>query len=174
MNIEFDKVKWLQDDDGFWLLLRLENPKQGRMFTEEKKEGTYIAKLDKKRNIRTLNANAYFWSLCDKLAEKTGISKTEIYKDLIKEIGGNSVIIPIKDEAKETWIKNWESRGLGWICEDLGRSKIKGYSNIMTYYGSSTYTDKQMSRLIDLIIQECEIQDIDTKTPEQLAILREY
>ena len=43
----------------------------------------------------------------------------------------------------------------------------------MLYYGSSTYDSAQMSRLIDLVVQECQAQGIETKTPEELALLKE-
>ena len=52
-------------------------------------------------------------------------------------------------------------------------SKIAGCVNVVLYYGSSTYDSAQMSRLIDLVVQECQAQGIETKTPEELALLKE-
>lgn len=40
------------------------------------------------RKKRSLDSNAYFWVLVDKLAAKLGRGKTEIYKEYIREIGG--------------------------------------------------------------------------------------
>jgi hypothetical protein len=37
------------------------------------------------------------------------------------------------------------------------------------YYGSSSYNTKQMSRLINNIVQECQILGIETKTPDEIA-----
>lgn len=122
---------------------------------------------------RSLDANAYFWVLAGKLAEKLQISPEAVYRNYIKDIGGNFVITPIRNDAKETWIKNWQSKGLGWLCDDLGQSKLEGYSNILNYYGSSTYDSAQMSRLIDLIVQDCRAQGIETMTPLELARLNE-
>ena len=39
---------------------------------------------------RSLNANGYAWVLIDKIAEKMRLSKTDVYRDHIREIGGVS------------------------------------------------------------------------------------
>ena len=54
-----------------------------------------------------------------------------------------------------------------------GESKLEGYVNVISYYGSSEYDTAQMSRLIDLLIAECREQGIETKTPAELAALME-
>jgi len=173
MKIEFDKAKWNQDSEGFWLALHVKSPAQAKQFVSTMKEKTYDADLKVHRNKRSLDANAYFWVLIGKLAATMHEPMDEIYRQYVKDIGDNFVIVPIRDDAKEQWIKNWSSRGIGWICEDLGKSKIDGYSNIVCYYGSSVYDTAQMSRLIDLVVQDCKDQDIETATPEQLAMIKE-
>ena len=40
---------------------------------------------------------------------------------------------------------------------------------MVLYYGSSTYDGNQMSRLIDLVIQDCKGCGIETLPPERLA-----
>ena len=45
--------------------------------------------------------------------------------------------------------------------------------NVTLYYGSSTYDTKQMSRLIDNIVQDCQAVGIETLTPDKLALLLE-
>ena len=76
----------------------------------------------------------------------------------------------IRDRA---YIRHWEHNGLGWIAQSLGESKLEGYVNVISYYGSSEYDTAQMSRLIDLLIAECREQGIETKTPAELAALME-
>jgi hypothetical protein len=127
--------------------------------------------IDKKKKKRSLDANAYFWVLCNKLSAKLNIPDRDIYQNLIKDIGGNCYIQPIRNDAVPKWIEIWEGKGYGWICDNLGDSKLDGYTNIKSYYGSSFYDTKQMSRLIDLIIQECNEQGIETATPEKLALM---
>lgn len=121
---------------------------------------------------RSLDANAYCWVLLGKLAEKTKIDRASIYQSLIKEIGGNSEVVCVKDKAVYKLVSGWGHNGIGWVT-DTFKSKIEGCTNVILYYGSSTYDSKQMSRLIDLVVQECKQQGIETYTPEQLARLKE-
>ena len=129
--------------------------------------------IAKHRKRRSLDANAYAWVLMDKLAEKTGVSKEEIYRETVKNIGGNSYIYPIRKDAAEAYIRHWQKGGIGWIAEIMGDSKLDGYVNVVSCYGSSEYDTAQMSRLIKLIIGECREQGIETKTPAELAALME-
>ena len=56
---------------------------------------------------------------------------------------------------------------------DMGKSKLGGYRNLRAYYGSSTYDTRQMSVLIDNLVQDCKALDIETMTPDKLALLKE-
>ena len=125
------------------------------------------------RQKRSLDANAYFWVLCDRLAEYLKIPKEEIYKRYIRSVGGNSYISPVRNTEKDKAIRFWESHGLGWFCEDTGSSKLAGCTNIIFYAGSSTFDTAQMSRLIDSIVQDCKAVGIETLTPEELLRVKE-
>lgn len=139
----------------------------------------FVNSLDGEKNYvltigndkRSNEANAYYWNLVNELSDKIGIPPKEIYRTHIKDVGGNYEVIPIRDDALETWINNWVSRGLGWVCESIGESKLRGYTNVICFYGSSTYDTRQMSRLIDLCVQDCKAQGIETMTPNELAAL---
>ena len=115
---------------------------------------------------RSLDANAYFWVLCDSLSQKMNITKTEIYKGYIKEIGGVSEIVCVQNRAVDKLRDSWSHNGIGWQTETLP-SKIDGCTNVVLYYGSSTYDTEQMSRLIDMVIADCNAQGIPTITEEQ-------
>ena len=134
---------------------------------DENKDYVLTIANDKRSN----DANSYYWTLIGKLAEKIGIPPKAIYRTHIKDVGGNYEVVPIRDDAVETWIKNWQGKGIGWVSESIGQSKLRGYTNVICFYGSSTYDTKQMSRLIDLCIQDCKAQGIETMTPNQLAAL---
>ena len=128
-------------------------------------------RLKEKRKKRSLSANAYFWTLCGKLASALGIPSHEIYRQYVKEIGDNFETIPIKNEAKERFIQAWESHGLGFLCEELEEA-APGYTTLAAYYGSSTYDSRQMSNLIDLVVFDCKEQGIETLTPDELALMK--
>ena len=130
-------------------------------------------KIDKYREKRSHSANAYMWKLCGELAEvlsdeKVTYTKEDIYRDAIKEIG-----VWYDDEVepeKVAWRrKAWEMIGTGWITERVDFTPDGEKEIIRFYYGSSQYNTKQMSRLIDNIVQDCEAVGIDTKTPNEIA-----
>lgn len=126
-------------------------------------------RIDKKKRKRSLDANAYFWVLVSALAEKTGKKRIEIYRDAIRDVGGNSETVCIKEEAADKFCTAWENNGLGWVTEQIS-SKLKGCVNVILYYGSSTYDTAQMSVLIENIIQDCKaVGGIQTMTPNEIA-----
>jgi len=168
MQVKFDRAKWSEDSEGFWLSLKVKAPAQAKEFVQSMKDRLYVADLKEHREKRSFDANAYFWVLVGKLAAKTRIPVSTIYRQYIKDVGDNSQTIPIRNDAKDQWIKNWGIHGIGWICEDLGSSKLDGYTNVICYYGSSTYDTAQMSRLIEFVVQDCKDQDIETLTPIEL------
>jgi hypothetical protein len=120
------------------------------------------------RAKRSLDSNAYAWVLIDKLAEKLNYTKIDVYREYIKHIGGNSETVCVKTEAVERLCKGWNSNGIGWITETFP-SRLEGCTNVILYYGSSTYDTAQMSRLIDHIVQDCKTFGIETATPDEIA-----
>ena len=124
------------------------------------------------RRKRSLDANAYLWVLCQKLAEVVRATKEEIYKKAIKQ-EGQFEIVPIKDEAVERWLEIWAGKGLGWFAEVLGESKFRGYKNIISYYGSSVYDSKEMAVLVDEIVSWCKEMGVETMPEHELAVLKE-
>lgn len=142
---------------------------------------SYLFKQDKSKQYeikevkkaRSLDSNAYCWVLLGKLQDKLYIPKEDIYKALIKEIGSYEVI-PVKNEAIERFRQAWSKNGLGWIT-DVTKSKLEGFTNVIAYYGSSSYNTEEMSRLIDSIVQECRQQGIETKSKSEIdSLLKQW
>ena len=134
---------------------------------------SYEITIDKEKKKRSNDANAYYWQLLGQLSAKVNVPPRAIYRSHIQDVGGNYEVFPIREDAVESWIKIWESRGMGWCAEIIGESKLRGYMNVICYFGSSVYDTKQMSRLIDLLVQDCKAQGIETMTPAELAQLIE-
>lgn len=118
------------------------------------------------RQRRSLNANAYCFTLCQEIAEKIGNTKEFVYKRAIKQVG-QFEIVPIRDEAVKRWIEAWESKGLGWQSEAMRDSKIEGYTNTINYFGSSVYDSKEMSLLLEEIVYQAKELGIETMTEEE-------
>lgn len=131
----------------------------------------YVITVKEDRNRRSLDANAYCWVLIDKLAAETGLKKSEIYRSAIREIGGNSETVCVTNAAVDKICKGWEHNGEGWQAERRS-SKIPGCTNVTLYYGSSIYDTRQMSRLIDNIVQDCKAVGIETATPAELEQIK--
>ena len=137
------------------------------------KDKLYDLEVKEHKKKRSQDANAYAWVLINKLAEVLRITPIEIYRQAVQNVGGNYEVIPVKEEAAKHFRQIWESKGLGWPCVDMGPSKIDGYRNLRAYYGSSTYDTRQMSMLIDNLVQDCKALDIETLTPDKLSLLVE-
>ena len=147
------EASWSMDAAGSWLKLRPELPGQAQMVAGE---------FDpQKRYTVTIK------EFCNKLSVKVGAPPEEIYRHYIPDVGDNSDTICIPDAAVKRFREGWESRGLGW-CTEIMASKIPGCTNVICYYGSSTYDTKQMARLIDLVVEDCKQQGIETLPPEEL------
>ena len=124
------------------------------------------------KNKRSLDANAYCWALIGQIAAATGIKKEEVYREEVKQVGGNCDTVCVKREAAENLTWHWRHNGLGWMAE-IFESKVPGCVNVNLYYGSSVYDTAQMSRLIDNVVQDAKALGIETKTPRELALLKE-
>lgn len=137
------------------------------LFTQDKDKKFEIKEHKPKRS---LNANAYAWTLLGKIADVIGNTKEEVYKEYIKNKGIYR-IITIDEKAAPTFIKVWEDRGLGWLCE-RSETKIAGLVDVIAYYGTSSYNTKQMAGFIDYIVQEAKELDIETLTPDEIERLK--
>lgn len=119
------------------------------------------------RRKRSLSANAYCWVLIDKLSAVLGKSKEEIYREEIRDIGGVSETVCVQIENASKISRLWRSHGLGWQVEIVD-SKIKGCVCLTLYAGSSEYDTKQMSTLIDKLVQDAKSVGIETLPPQEL------
>ena len=173
-EIQFTGAQIQYTDEGVWLKLHIreESRQKAAALALNLAQGkqTYTAQIKRAHKKRSLDANAYFWVLCDRLAEQTGLPKEEIYRHSIREIGGVSETYCGKKEAVERLCRAWEGNGLGWQAETYP-SKLEGCLNATLYYGSSTYDAKQMGRLIDKIVQDCRAVGIETMAPAELSAL---
>lgn len=170
MNIT--KARWHEDSDGTWISF-LTDRKTALMMLEQIQAKDHVLELKEVKKRRSMDSNAYYWTLAGKLASKLQTSPAEIYRQHILDIGNNYEILPIKDEAVDKFKTAWAKNGIGWVTNLLGPSKLKGYTNLMAYYGSSTYDSKQMARLVDLVVEDCKENGIETMTPGEIAKLNQ-
>jgi hypothetical protein len=170
MNATFRYAKIERDDAGAWMCFRINELAPARAFVLNKKNCLYDLQVKEHREKRSLDANAYAWVLMDKLAEATHIPKEDIYREAIRNIGGNTETVCVKAAAAEKMRSCWSRNGLGWLTDTLD-SKLPGCVNVVLYYGSSTYDREQMSRLIDNLVADCKALGIETLPPEKLSAM---
>lgn len=124
--------------------------------------------IKKWRAKRSKDANNYMWLLLEELAIVTKQTKEALYLDFVKRYGVFKDFTLTEDEAK-TFRVAWGKIGTGWPTEQVDYDADGNRVVIRAYYGSSTYNTKQMSRLVDAVVEECKAQGIDTDTPEEKA-----
>ena len=132
------------------------------------KPGAY--EITRARKRRSLDANAYAWVLIDKIAEAVGLSKEKVYQGAIRQIGGVSEIVQIKTAAVSQFCHTWKKNGLGFQT-DVFDGAEDGKTNVIVYYGSSTYDTKQMSNLINQLVMTAQDLGIETKDPYEIKSL---
>lgn len=168
MAIDFETDKAI-------LSLTIDNKQEAiQCFDDLRNEEKLSVKISKYRKKRSLDANAYCWVLCTKLAdklsdEKVKYTKEDIYRNAVKELGIYKDFPNMKQDDAKTLRHAWEMLGTGWITEQVDFMQDGENVVIRCYYGSSTYNTKQMSRLIDNIVQDCKAVGVPTKTPDEIA-----
>jgi hypothetical protein len=135
-------------------------------------------KIGKWREKRSNDANAYLWVLCSKLAEKLSEdgsphTKEEIYQSAVKARGIYREQGELPLDFAKTSRTAWEMLGTGWVTEQVDFEQDGDRVIVRYYYGTSTYNTKQMSRLIDSVVEDCKAVGIETLPPDKLEIMKE-
>lgn len=175
MRAVFERAKVILDGEDAFLCIGIPY-RDAKKFVGEMKPRKYVAEIKEHRNRRSLDANAYAWTLIGQLAAKLsadGVVHTpeQVYRAAIMDVGDNYEVIPIRDDALDRWLHIWAGKGLGWVCEIIGKSKIEGYTNTRCFYGSSVYDTAQMTRLISILVDECKAVGVETMPADELASL---
>lgn len=129
--------------------------------------------IKKASNRRSNSQNAFAWELIDQIAAASHEKISDIYRRAIREIGGVSTTVGMKDEAIPVFREGWEKDHLGRQVEIIPGSTRPGWSNVKIFFGSSEFDSEQMSRLLDVLIQDAESLGIPTitgKEAERLGI----
>lgn len=137
--------------------------------------------LTEHREHKSRNQNAYYWKLLSMTAEKLKMSKPELHNRMLRSygqrqyIGGKLVRIPIPDteEAEEAALKA-ETYHITPTAQVVGGNDGVNYRTYLLLRGSSDYDTREMSVLLDGMINEAQQQGIETLTPIELEKMREY
>lgn len=131
------------------------------------------------REKRSLNQNAYYHLLLGKVADKLRISKTRLHNDMLRHYGqpmlidGKPVCVMIPDTDESENIA-WESDTVHLkptSATVIGKND-KTYRQYVMLRGSSTFDSREMSILIEGVVQEAKQLGIETLTPQELEEMR--
>ena len=142
--------------DGEWLVSFTTREDPRPIFDQftDKDVNVEIKKASKKR---TKTANDFCWAMCTDIgnALRPPLSKEEVYRKAIKEVGRFETL-HLRDDAVDMFRRIWEEKGVGWFTEVIDYSQFPGHKVVFAYFGSSTYTTEEMSRLLDFLKQDME------------------
>lgn len=135
------------------------------------------------RAKRSLDANAYYWTLLTKFADVIGLSNPEAHNMMLRGYGqseifdGRAVYMTIPDtEEAEKKVNNATDYHLAPTSQvRMGNDDVL-YRTYRLLRGSRTYDTKEMSRLIDGLITCCReagIPETEIASPNEKEILKE-
>lgn len=138
--------------------------------------GLLDLKIEPHREKRTYRANAYFWMLANKLANKLSvvnarpIGAEEVYLQYVRDFGKSALVYLRNDpDIIYTFCGSWTQRGMGWLAFPQPTKEGAKICEVQVFYGSSCYTKEEMARLIEAVVADCKDQGIQTATPDEIA-----
>lgn len=112
----------------------------------------YVVKEHKEK--RSLDANAYYWSLINQLAKKLNLGNEELHRKMLKEYG-QVMIVPLTPSQNP--------KGYFKYYEEYRSGKINGQQVIQykVYLPSSEMNSKEFWHLLQGLESECREQGIE-------------
>ena len=122
--------------------------------------------VKKWREKRSLDSNAYLWTLIGKIADALRESKEGIYFDSLKCYGQGGAV-SVEERFADDFRRSYKYH------EELGKSDLNGktFVHFRFLVGSSEYNTEEMSILIDGVVKEAKNIGIETMPPEELKSL---
>lgn len=124
-----------------------------------------VFEVKEHKEKRSLNANAYAWTLITKIADALRTSKEECYLEMLKRYGQSEIVSVLSQIDVSGYFKYYEP---------LATATLQGkeFTHYKIYKGSSEYDSREMSILIDGIVSEAKELGIDTIPPAEIERLK--
>lgn len=126
------------------------------------------------REKRSKDANSYYWVLVSKIADAVGKPKEEVHKQMLIDYGTWDYL----EDGSPKWVILPKSKPLptdGYYFDTKADVTVKGANSgeeqghaYIVIRGSHTYNSKEMSQLINGVVQEAQNLDIETLTPAEV------
>lgn len=132
------------------------------------KDTVYDVKIDKHREKRSLNANAYLWKLVTEIGNVLNKSKEEVYLQMLIDYGQSEMVSILSEIDVKGYFKYYKLAGTSIL-------NGKEFNHYKIYKGSSEYDTKEMSILLNGVVQEAKNLGIKTKDDIELErIIEEW
>lgn len=140
---------------------------------DELKDFDLDIEIKKHREKRSLNMNAYFHVLVNKIAAKQKLGDDEVKKNLVLEYGA----LAKDDDGVTVGFKLPISVNVDDIypycrCFDTRTEGGVSFNCYLVYKRTRMMDTEEFSRLIDGTIYEAQILGIETATPEEIAKMK--
>jgi hypothetical protein len=122
-------------------------------------------KIDKFREKRSLNANALCWKMCTEIANILRSDKDSVYLEMLKRYGQSEIISVLSTIDVSGYFKYYDVFGTGYV-------KGKEFTHYKVYKGSSEYDTREMSILLDGIIDEAKGMGIQVMSENELSLIK--
>lgn len=130
------------------------------------KDCLYDVKISKHRKKRSLNANSYLWKLVTEIGNILNKSKEEVYLQMLIDYGQSEMVSILSEIEVKGYFKYYKLAGSSML-----NGKI--FNHYKIYKGSSEYNTKEMSILLNGVVQEARNLGIKTKEDYELEKLIE-
>ena len=130
------------------------------------KDTIYDVKINKHREKRSLNANAYLWKLVTEIGNILNKSKEEVYLQMLIDYGQSEMISILSEINVKGYFKYYKLAGTSIL-------NGKEFNHYKIYKGSSEYKTKEMSILLEGAVQEAKNLGIKTKEDYEIEKLIE-
>lgn len=136
-------------------------------------DGELTIEVKKRCEKRSLNANAYFHVLVNKMADAAKISKTRMKNELLGKYGQREVledgptIISVLSR-----IDMLERSDIHCVAVGYGKVNDKDFTHWAIIKPSHEYNTKEMAELIDGTIEDAKAMGIPTATPDEIERMK--
>lgn len=138
------------------------------------RDGELVFSLDPEKKKRSLNANAYFHVLVNRIADKIGASKPYTKNYLIGRYGQYMVaggeIVLLKTQLEPELMEEREDIHVSINGYEYDEDGVK-WNRYIVFEPTHTYSSEAMQKLIQGAVEEAKDLGIETLTPEELQRL---
>lgn len=176
MSIKITDVNLMFDTKGGVKLIAdaIPNQKENAMLMVDKakqfftnKKNVVVIDIDRQKEIRSIKINNYCWILCEEIAKVTGITKIDVYKKQIREVGVVEFRSFETRESADEFLSWWNELGTGFFADEL-LTYTGDDVQMHAYRGSHTYKTPEMWRLVKSVQDEAKELGIETRTPDEI------